>query len=140
MSNKANTSDIVLQTVRQSHTTTDQRQLGAPRIGKRVQVSAGAHHYISSLDRRHFLNPDFPPGFRNAFFHQYLLSLSDALISEAEYEFMIARAHVDSLFWADAQIALRRSVISTARAFLVPFGEAPEEDSEVFALLLIIAA
>jgi len=65
-----------------------------------------------------------------------VLSLSDALISEAEYELLIARAHLDAMFWADAQTALRRSVISTARAFLVPYGEAPEEDGEVFALLL----
>jgi sulfite reductase (NADPH) hemoprotein beta-component/sulfite reductase (ferredoxin) len=65
-----------------------------------------------------------------------VLSLSDALISEAEYELLIARAQVDAMFWADAQIALRRSVISTARAFLVPFGEAPEDDAQVFGLLM----
>jgi sulfite reductase (NADPH) hemoprotein beta-component/sulfite reductase (ferredoxin) len=65
-----------------------------------------------------------------------VLSMSDALISEAEYELLIARAHSDAMFWAEALTALRRSAISTARAFLVPFGEAPEEDSEVFALLM----
>jgi len=65
-----------------------------------------------------------------------VLSMSDALISEAEYEMLIARAHIDAMFWAEAQGALRRSVISTARAFLVPFGEAPEEDSAVFGLLM----
>jgi len=69
-----------------------------------------------------------------------VLSMSDALISEAEYELLIARAHVDAMFWAEAQTALRRSAISTARAFLVAFGEAPEEDSEVFALLMKNAA
>ena len=69
-----------------------------------------------------------------------VLSMSDALISEAEYEMLLARAHIDAMFWAEAQSALRRSVISTARAFLVPFGEAPEEDSEVFGLLLTHAA
>jgi len=47
---------------------------------------------------------------------------------------------VDAMFWAEAQTALRRSAISTARAFLVAFGEAPEEDSEVFALLMSNAA
>ncbi|MCF7822490.1 MAG: sulfurtransferase TusA family protein [Mariprofundaceae bacterium] len=65
-----------------------------------------------------------------------VLSMTDALISEAEYELLIARAHSDAMFWAEALTALRRSVISTARAFLVPFGEAPEEDSEVFGLLM----
>jgi len=65
-----------------------------------------------------------------------VLSMSDALISEAEYELLIARAHVDAMFWAEAQTALRRSAISTARAFLVAYGEAPEDDSEVFSLLM----
>ncbi|MDQ6967198.1 MAG: sulfurtransferase TusA family protein [Mariprofundaceae bacterium] len=65
-----------------------------------------------------------------------VLSMSDALISEAEYELLIARAHVDAMFWAEAQTALRRSAISTARAFLVAFGEAPEDDAEVFGLLM----
>jgi len=65
-----------------------------------------------------------------------VLSMSDALISEAEYELLIARAHLDAMFWAEAQSALRRSMISTARAFLVAFGEAPEDDGEVFGLLI----
>jgi len=65
-----------------------------------------------------------------------VLSMSDALISEAEYELLIARAHTDAMFWAEAQTALRRSAISLARAFLVPFGEAPEDDADVFALLM----
>ena len=69
-----------------------------------------------------------------------VLSMSDALISEAEYEFLIARAHIDAMFWAEALTALRRSAISTARAFLVPFGEAPEEDAQVFGLLAVNAA
>ncbi|HKI60610.1 MAG TPA: sulfurtransferase TusA family protein [Mariprofundaceae bacterium] len=64
-----------------------------------------------------------------------VLSMTDALISEAEYELLIARAHTDAMFWGEALTALRRSAISTARAFLVPFGEAPEEDSAVFGLL-----
>ncbi len=69
-----------------------------------------------------------------------VLSMSDALISEAEYEMLIARAHIDAMFWAEALTALRRSAISTARAFLVPFGEAPEEDAQVFGLLAANAA
>jgi len=69
-----------------------------------------------------------------------VLSMSDALISEAEYEMLIARAHIDAMFWAEALAALRRSAISTARAFLVPFGEAPEEDVQVFGLLAVNAA
>ncbi len=69
-----------------------------------------------------------------------VLSMSDALISEAEYEMLIARAHIDAMFWAEALTALRRSAISAARAFLVPFGEAPEEDVQVFGLLAVNAA
>ncbi|MDX8395930.1 MAG: sulfurtransferase TusA family protein [Mariprofundaceae bacterium] len=65
-----------------------------------------------------------------------VLSMSDALISEAEYELLIARAHTDAMFWAEAQTALRRSAISTARAFLVSYGESPEDDVEVFGLLM----
>ncbi|TLS66541.1 sulfite reductase [Mariprofundus erugo] len=65
-----------------------------------------------------------------------VLSMSDALISEAEYELMIARAHLDAMFWGEAATALRRSSISTARAFLVAYGEAPEEDGQVFGLLM----
>lgn len=64
-----------------------------------------------------------------------VLSMSDALISEAEYELLIARAHTDAMFWTEAFTALRRSAISTARAFLVPYGEAPEDDATVFGLL-----
>jgi len=69
-----------------------------------------------------------------------VLSMSDALISEAEYELLIARAHLDAMFWAEALTALRRSSISAARAYLVPYGEAPEEDSSVFGLLAANAA
>ncbi|MBL4775389.1 MAG: sulfurtransferase TusA family protein, partial [Mariprofundus sp.] len=65
-----------------------------------------------------------------------VLSMSDALISEAEYELLLARAHTDAMFWAEAQTALRRSMMSAARAFLVPFGEAPEDDADVFGLLM----
>jgi len=69
-----------------------------------------------------------------------VLSMTDALISEAAYELRIARAHIDAMFWAEAATALRRSAISTGRAFLVPYGEAPEDDGEVFALLMVNAA
>ncbi|MFQ5344841.1 MAG: sulfurtransferase TusA family protein [Mariprofundus sp.] len=69
-----------------------------------------------------------------------VLSMSDALISEAEYELLIARAHIDAMFWPEAQTALRRSAISAARAFLVAYGEAPEDDAEVFGLLMANAA
>ncbi|MFQ5355775.1 MAG: sulfurtransferase TusA family protein, partial [Mariprofundaceae bacterium] len=64
-----------------------------------------------------------------------VLSMSDALKSEAEYELLLARAHLDGMFWAEAAACLKRSAISAARAFLVPYGEAPEEDTEVFPLL-----
>ncbi len=65
-----------------------------------------------------------------------VLSMSDALVSEAEYELMIAKAHTDALFWTEAYAALKRSVTATARAFLVSFGEAPEDDAQVLGLLL----
>ena len=65
-----------------------------------------------------------------------VLSMTDALLSEAEYEMLLSRAHIDAMFWADASMCLRRCAMSTARAFLVPFGEAPEHDSEVFGLLV----
>jgi len=65
-----------------------------------------------------------------------VLSMTDALISEAEYEMLLARAHIDAMFWADAAMSLRRCAFSTGRAFLVPFGEAPEHDAEVFGLLV----
>lgn len=64
-----------------------------------------------------------------------VLSMTDALLSEAEYELMLARAHTDSMFWPEAAASLKRSAISTGRAFLVPYGEAPEADAQVFALL-----
>ncbi|MDQ6951677.1 MAG: sulfurtransferase TusA family protein [Mariprofundales bacterium] len=64
-----------------------------------------------------------------------VLSMSDALISEAKYELLLARAHSDAMFWGEALTALKRSAISTARTFLVAYGEAPEEDSQVFGLL-----
>jgi len=64
-----------------------------------------------------------------------VLSMTDALLSEAEYELMLARAHADAMFWPEAAASLRRSAISTARAFLVPHGEAPEQDGQVFGLL-----
>ncbi|MDX8409808.1 MAG: sulfurtransferase TusA family protein [Mariprofundales bacterium] len=69
-----------------------------------------------------------------------VLSMSDALISEAEYELLLARAHCDAMFWGEALTALKRSAISTARAFLIAYGEAPEEDAQVFGLLSSNAA
>jgi len=64
-----------------------------------------------------------------------VLSMSDALMSEAEYEMLLARAHMDGMFWPEAAASLKRSALSAARAFLVPYGEAPEADNEVFSLL-----
>ncbi len=69
-----------------------------------------------------------------------VLSMSDALTSEAAYEQRMARAHLDAMFWGDASAALRRCALSTARAFLVAYGEAPEKDSAVFALLASLAS
>ncbi|RMH61133.1 MAG: sulfite reductase [Zetaproteobacteria bacterium] len=69
-----------------------------------------------------------------------VLSMTDALVSEAAYEMRLARAHIDAMFWPEAADSLRRSAIATARAFLVPYGEAPEHDDEVFATLLAKAA
>ncbi len=64
-----------------------------------------------------------------------VLSMSDALLSEAEYEWMMARAHLDAMFWQEAGESLHRCAISLARAFLVPYGEAPEDDAVVFSTL-----
>ncbi|MDQ6979190.1 MAG: nitrite/sulfite reductase, partial [Mariprofundaceae bacterium] len=64
-----------------------------------------------------------------------VLSMSDALTSEAEYELMMARAHLDGMFWAEAVSALRRGATSTARAYLVVYGEVPETDAQVFSTL-----
>jgi len=66
-----------------------------------------------------------------------VLSMSDALTSEAEYELMMARAHLDGMFWAEAITALRRGATSTARAYLVTYGEVPENDTQVFASLAV---
>jgi len=60
-----------------------------------------------------------------------VLSMTDALVSESEYELMQAKAHLDAMFWSDADAALKRSVLTLSRAFLVPYGEAPEEDAQV---------
>ncbi|MDQ6962394.1 MAG: sulfurtransferase TusA family protein [Mariprofundaceae bacterium] len=64
-----------------------------------------------------------------------VLSMTDALLSESEYELMQAKAHLDAMFWAEADAALKRSVITLARAFLVPHGEAPEENAQVVGIL-----
>ena len=64
-----------------------------------------------------------------------VLSMSEALIAEAEYDLRLAAGFAGLSAWPEAQAALRRSVVSTARCFLVPFGEAPEDDFEVFGLL-----
>ncbi len=64
-----------------------------------------------------------------------VLSMTDALVCEAEYEWMLARAHADAMFWGEAHASLKRASVSLARAFLVPFGEAPEKDEDVWPLL-----
>lgn len=65
-----------------------------------------------------------------------VLSMTDALVSESEYELMQAKAHLDAMFWTDADAALKRSIRTLARAFLVPYGEAPEQDSQVLGVLV----
>lgn len=64
-----------------------------------------------------------------------VVGMTEALLCEAKYELMLAKSHLDGMFWADAAANLKRSALSAARAFLVPYGEAPEEDAEVFRLL-----
>ena len=44
------------------------------------------------------------------------------------------------MFWAEAMQGYKQSAISTARAFLVPYGEKPEDDANVFGLLAGLAA
>ncbi|RMG91366.1 MAG: sulfite reductase [Zetaproteobacteria bacterium] len=69
-----------------------------------------------------------------------VLSMTDALVCEAEYEWMLARAHADAMFWGEAHGSLKRASVSLARAFLVPFGEAPEKDEDVWPLLIAHAS
>ncbi len=64
-----------------------------------------------------------------------VLSMTDALLSEAQYEMRLARAHLDGMFWAEAAGSLKQAAISLARACLVEYGEAPEDDGLVFGLL-----
>jgi len=64
-----------------------------------------------------------------------VVGMTDALVAEAQYELRVGSAHLDSMFWAEALEGYKQSAISTARAFLVPYGEKPEDDVEVFGLL-----
>jgi len=68
-----------------------------------------------------------------------VVGMTDALVAEAQYELRVASAHLDSMFWAEALEGYKQSAISTARAFLVPYGEKPENDAEVFGLLAGLA-
>jgi len=69
-----------------------------------------------------------------------VVGMTDALVNEAQYEQRLGSAHLDSMFWAEAMEGYRQSAISTARAFLVAYGEKPEEDDQVFGLLAGLAA
>jgi len=68
-----------------------------------------------------------------------VVGMTDALVAEAQYELRVASAHLDSMFWAEAMQGYKQSAISTARAFLVPYGEKPEDDAAVFSLLAALA-
>jgi len=69
-----------------------------------------------------------------------VVGMTDALLCEAQYEQRLGNAHLDSTFWAEAMEGYRQSAISTARAFLVTYGEKPEADDQVFGLLAGLAA
>jgi len=68
-----------------------------------------------------------------------VVGITDALVAEAQYELRIGSAHLDSMFWAEALEGYKRSTISAARAFLVAYGEKPEDDTQVFGLLAGLA-
>jgi len=69
-----------------------------------------------------------------------VVGMTDALVAEAQYELRVGSAHLDSMFWAEALEGYKQSATSTARAFLVVYGEKPEDDAEVFGLLAGLAA
>ncbi len=69
-----------------------------------------------------------------------VVGMTAALVAEAQYELRIGNAHLDAMFQAEAMEGYKRSAISTARAFLVAYGEKPEGDVEVFGLLASLAA
>jgi len=68
-----------------------------------------------------------------------VVGMTDALVAEAQYELRVGSAHLDSMFWAEAMEGYKQAAISAARAFLVTYGEKPEEDAEVFGLLAGLA-
>ncbi len=69
-----------------------------------------------------------------------VVGITDALVVEAQYELRVGNAHLDSQFWPEAMDGYRQAAITAARAFLVPYGEIPEEDSQVFPLLTRLCA
>jgi len=69
-----------------------------------------------------------------------VVGITDALVAEAQYELRVGSAHLNSMFWAEAMEGYKHSAMSTARAFLVPYGEKPEDDAEVFGLLAGLSA
>jgi len=68
-----------------------------------------------------------------------VVGMTDALVAEAQYELRVGSAHLDSMFWAEALEGYKQSAISAARAFLVVYGEKPEDDTQVFGLLAGLA-
>jgi len=68
-----------------------------------------------------------------------VVGMTDALVAESQYELRVGSAHLDSMFWAEALEGYKQSAISTARAFLVPYGEKPKDDAQVFGLLAGLA-
>jgi len=69
-----------------------------------------------------------------------VVGITDALMVEAQYELRVGNAHLDSQFWAEAMDGYRQAAITAARAFLVPYGETPEDDGQVFPLLTRLCA
>jgi len=69
-----------------------------------------------------------------------VVGMTDALVAEAQYELRVGSAHLDAMFWAEAMQGYKQAAVSTARAFLVAYGEKPEDDAEVFGLLAGLAS
>lgn len=69
-----------------------------------------------------------------------VIGMTDALLCEAKYELRVGNAHADAMFWSEAAANLKRAAVACGRAFLVGFGEAPEDDGQVLPLLARLAA
>jgi len=64
-----------------------------------------------------------------------VIGITDALLCEARYELRVGRAHLDAEFWPEAMRNLKKAGVTASRAFLVEYGETPEDDGQVLTML-----